>query len=148
VTVQTPDPGEQSVGSEPAEDPGGVAPTGLAERLKVIAGLIALGLGLLALVVIAGLVVAFDVSTTAAPIVSAAVSAIGSIVGAYFGIKLGKDAASDQAVVQTKQTKDAVAAQREEATKTQVALAHLEPEQARTVLHELGLLRDSPEPPP
>jgi hypothetical protein len=137
-TSNPPDGGETA---EPEPDDGKKnRPDGVIERLRVIGGLVALGLGLVALVVIAVLVVAVGVSDNAAPIVSGAVTGISSIVAAYFGMHLGKDGAAAQVQAQNEQTTKAIAAQREEATKTQVALAHLPPQQARVVLHDLGML--------
>jgi threonine/homoserine/homoserine lactone efflux protein len=107
----------------------------MVQRLKVVAGVVALGAGLLALTLIVVLTLLLEPSTTAAPIISGAVSAIGSIVAAYFGIKLGNDNAS----AEREQTDKAVGAQRQEARKAQALAAIAPPEEARAVLDELGV---------
>jgi len=103
--------------------------------MRVIAGLVALAMGVIGLVAIVGLSLLLKPAGSVAQIVSAAVSAIGSIVAAYFGIKLG----NDNTAAQQQQTQQAVEAQREEATKAQAFAAVLDPEEGRRVLRDLNL---------
>jgi hypothetical protein len=106
--------------------------TGKLEQLKVIGGLVALGSGLAALVIV--VIVAFIAKpdTTAGSIATSAIGVIGSIVGAYFGVKIGSDG-----------TAKAVEGQKEEATKAQVFALHTPPERAEAAMQDLhGLLRD------
>ena len=121
--------GEEAEPEEPEPEEGGVA------RMRVIAGLVALAMGVIGLVAIVGLSLLLKPAGSVAQIVSAAVSAIGSIVAAYFGIKLG----NDNTAAQQQQTQQAVEAQREEATKAQAFAAVLDPEEGRRVLRDLNL---------
>jgi hypothetical protein len=97
--------------------------TGKIDRLKIIGGLVALGAGLLALiaVVIVALIVKPD--TTGGSIATAAIGVIGSIVGAYFGVKIGTDG-----------TQKAIEAQQQEATKAQVFALHTPPQDASSAI--------------
>jgi phosphotransferase system glucose/maltose/N-acetylglucosamine-specific IIC component len=101
----------------------------------VIAGLLALAVGVGGLLAIVGLSLLLEPEEPVAQIVSGAVSAIASIVAAYFGIKLG----NDNTAAQQQQTRQAIQAQREEATKAQAFAAVLPPEEGRQVLTELRL---------
>jgi len=110
--------------------------TGKIEQLKIIGGLVALGSGLVALVavVIAAFIAKPD--TTAGSIATSAIGVIGSIVGAYFGVKIGSDG-----------TAKAVEGQKEEATKAQVFALHTPPEQAEAAMRDIhGLIGDQPAP--
>ena len=76
-----------------------------AEAIRVVGGLIAVTIGIVAVVVIA--VVALSVGgQTAATIAGSAAGVIASIVGAYFGVKIGSD-----------RTKEAIQATRAESAK-------------------------------
>jgi hypothetical protein len=96
-----------------------------AEKIKEIGGLVAVVAGVIAVAVVAGgaLIAGGD---TAGTIAGTATAAIGSMVGAYFGVKVGTD-----------QTKNAVKGQREEAAKAQVFAAHLPPEKADRVVDQV-----------
>jgi uncharacterized protein YcfJ len=96
-----------------------------AEKIKEIGGLVAVLAGLVAVAAVAGgaLIVG---SQTGATIAGSAAAAIGSMVGAYFGVKVGTD-----------QTKDAVKGQREEAAKAQVFAAHLPEGKAEDVVKQV-----------
>lgn len=136
---QTPSsPGRSPEAKVPAET------EGVAARLKIIAGLMALATGVGALVVIVALSLWLEPSPAVSQIVSGAVSAIASIVAAYFGIKLG----NDNAAAQQGQTQQAVDAQREEANKAQVFAGLLDPAEARRALMELGLTEPESDQPP
>jgi hypothetical protein len=95
------------------------------EQVKRIGGLTAVVAGIVGVAVVA--VVAIAVGGEAAATVAGSTAAvIGSMVGAFFGVKIGTD-----------QTRNAVEAQREEATKAQVYAAHLPEGQASVVLGEV-----------
>src|SRR5919198_1220822 len=75
-------------------------PTGKAEALRVIGGLIAVGMGLLVVFLFgAGALTVYAIKgklgTGLVSIVTSAFGVIGSIVGAYFGLKIGTDQAKD-----------------------------------------------------
>jgi hypothetical protein len=93
-----------------------------AESLKLIGGLIALGAGLLALGLITGGAL-WSGTDNAVKIATGAFGVIGTLVGAYFGQKVGSDG-----------TKEAVARAGEEATKAQVYAAHLPPGEAAAIV--------------
>jgi uncharacterized protein YacL len=92
------------------------------ENVKTIGGLVAVVIGVLAVLVIAIVAMAGD-SSSSATIASASAGVIATIVGAYFGVKVGSD-----------QSKTANESQKAEAAKAQVYAAHLPPEQAGRVL--------------
>ena len=87
-----------------------------AERIKLIGGLVAVAIGVLAVAVIALYAISQN-NDDAGTIASAAGGVIASIVGAYFGVKIGSD-----------QSKKAQEGLKEEAAKAQVFAAHLSPE--------------------
>jgi len=103
--------------------------TGKIEQLKIIGGLVALGVGLLALIIVVVVALLVKPDTTGGSIATAAIGVIGSIVGAYFGVKIGSDG-----------TQSAVSAQQDEATKAQVFALHTPPEQAGAALAEIERL--------
>lgn len=92
------------------------------DKIKAIGGLVAVGAGVLAVAVIAIIALIKDTST-ASTIASAASGVIATIVGAYFGVKVGTD-----------QGKTAMENQKAEAAKAQVFAAHLPADQAKDVL--------------
>jgi hypothetical protein len=95
------------------------------EEVKRIGGLTAVVAGVAGVVVVA--VVAIAVGGEAAATVAGSTAAvIGSMVGAFFGVKIGTD-----------QTRNAVEAQREEATKAQVFAAHIPQDQAGAILEQV-----------
>ena len=98
-------------------------PPGKLEQLKIIGGLVALGTGLLALVVVVIVALIVKPDTTGGAIATSATGVIGSIVGAYFGVKIGTDG-----------TQKAIDAQQQEATKAQVFALHASPADADAVL--------------
>lgn len=76
-------------GADSAEPPE-AAHRGITDSIKTIAGLVAVGAGATAVVIIA--VVAIHAgSETAGTIAGSAVAVVGSIVGAYLGVKVGTD---------------------------------------------------------
>jgi hypothetical protein len=104
-------------------------PAGKIEQLKVIGGLVALGTGLFALLTVVIVALAVTPATTGGSIATAGVGVIGSIVGAYFGVKVGSDG-----------TQAAISAQREEAVKAQVFAAHIQPQEADAALAQAASL--------
>lgn len=101
----------------------GAAQTGAIDRLRVIGGLLALTVGLVALIIVVIVALIVKPDTTGGSIATAAIGVIGSIVGAYFGVKIGSDG-----------TQKAVEAQQQEATKAQVFALHTSPQDAPTAM--------------
>jgi hypothetical protein len=103
--------------------------------LKLVGGLVALTVGVIAVALLAGGALIADPGS-AATIATAAFGVIGSIVGAYFGVKIGTDG-----------TQKAVQAHQDEATRAQVFAAHLQPDQADLALAQArALVNDQPLP--
>jgi hypothetical protein len=92
-----------------------------AQQVKEIGGLVAVIAGLLA---VAGIAVGALIAgtQTAATVAGSGIAVVGSIVGAYLGVKIGTD-----------QTQKAIQGQREEAAKGQVYAAHIDKEGAEKV---------------
>jgi hypothetical protein len=95
-----------------------VAKRDWSQHVREVGGLAAVVAGLLAIAGIAAGALIAD-SQTAATVASSATAVVGSIVGAYLGVKIGTD-----------QTKNAIQAQREEAAKGQIYAAHMPKEDA------------------
>lgn len=109
----------------PAKTPNDPAPD-VFERTHVIAGLLAVGVGVFAIAVIA--IVAIIVTPSGngeavAAIATGSVGVIGSVVGAYFGVKVGSDGRQQAEV-----------GRQVEAAKAQVLAAHLPPDLAANAL--------------
>jgi len=102
--------------------PSGDSGTAWIEKVKTIGGLVAVVAGVLAVGVIAIVALIKDTGT-AATIASATGGVIATIVGAYFGVKVGTD-----------QGKTAIEGQHAEAAKAQVYAAHLPPGDAPDIL--------------
>jgi disulfide bond formation protein DsbB len=100
--------------------------------LKVIGGLVALTVGLFALIVVVVVALALKPATTGTSIATSAIGVIGSIVGAYFGVKIGSDG-----------TQKAVEAQQQEATKAQIFALHTPPQDAPLAVAHAKELLDS-----
>jgi|GEM_PF-2047016 len=92
------------------------------DRVKTVAGLVAVVIGILVVGAIA-IVAMFKDGANASTIATSAAGVIATIVGAYFGVKLGSD-----------QTKDVTKTQKATAAKAEVYAAHLPPEEAKAVL--------------
>lgn len=109
--------------SRRGEGPGSVQ--GPQQRLQATNALTAVAAGLLALLVIATVAigVVHDDSQAVASIATAAFGVIGSVVGAYFGIKVGAEG-----------TQRALDAHKAEAARAQVFAAHLPESRAREAL--------------
>ena len=102
----------------PGPDP---TPSSRSEAIKLIGGLIAVVAGLAVLLVIA-VVAMREVhadSQSIVPIATSAFGVVGSIIGAYFGVKVGSDG-----------TQKAIAGMQGEAAKAQAFAAHLDPSKA------------------
>lgn len=111
----------------PAEEKGqGEEKLSVSDQVKTIGGLAAVGIGVLAVAIIA-LVAIFKDSSNAGTISSAAGGVIATMVGAFFGLKVGTD-----------QSKNAADNQKAEAAKAQVYALNLDPDKAKRegVLHE------------
>ena len=88
--------------------------------MKAIAGLVAVAAGLVTLVLIALLgIVLVEGDESVVSIATASFGVIGTIVGAYFGVKLG-----------TEGTKEAIADLKDEAARAQSFAAYMQPEHA------------------
>jgi len=96
---------------------------GKLDQLKIVGGLVALGAGLLALVIVVIVALIVKPDSTGGAIATSATGVIGSIVGAYFGVKIGTDG-----------TQKAIDAQQQEATKAQVFALHASPDDPGVVL--------------
>jgi hypothetical protein len=105
--------------------PSADAKPGWSERLQNVGALVAVGAGLFALVLIAVVAIAIDHDspTSVASIATAAFGVIGSVVGAYFGVKVGADG-----------TQRALDAHKAEAARAQAYAAHLPEARAREAL--------------
>jgi hypothetical protein len=115
-------------------DPNAKKEEPLAERLKTAAGLTAVAIGIVAVGIIA--IVAITKNTeTAATIASSAGGVIATIVGAFFGVKIGSD-----------QSKTAQNGLKEEAAKAQVYAAHLSPQDADNVIAKAQLAAEKAVP--
>jgi hypothetical protein len=96
-------------------------PSGKAEAIKLIGGLVVVCSGLLVLIAI-GLTAIIVVRNTTSDVVAVATSAfgvLGSVVGAYFGVKIGTDG-----------TQTAIEGLKNEAAKAQAFAAHVDPNDA------------------
>jgi hypothetical protein len=91
-------------------------------KIRTIGGLVAVLVGALIVGAIAIVAICVD-SEDAATIASAAGGVIATIVGAFFGLKIGSD-----------QTKTVSENQKVEAAKAQVFAAHLPPDEAKDIL--------------
>jgi hypothetical protein len=133
-----------SVGSLPERTPTAPLPAAsdrdphegsTAADIRSVGGLVSLCVGVVVVGLLAGGALIADPSD-AATIATAAFAVIGSIVGAYFGVKIGTDG-----------TQKAVQAHQDEATKAQVFAAHLAPEKADIALEQArAMVRDEPLP--
>ena len=105
------------------------------DEVKLVGGLIALIVGVIVIGLLAGGALIADPGN-AAPIATAASGVIGSIVGAYLGIKIGSDG-----------TQKALRAQQDEAARAQVFAAHLNPDKAELALEQARtIVNDRPRP--
>ncbi|HEV2791154.1 MAG TPA: hypothetical protein VGV69_07640 [Solirubrobacterales bacterium] len=100
----------------PAADGKGKEDGAFSDKLKTVGGLTAVTVGVIAVLAIAIAAIVQN-SDTAATIASSAGGVIATIVGAFFGVKIGTD-----------QSKTAQNSQKEEAAKAQVYAAHLSPQ--------------------
>lgn len=118
------------------------APAGKVEQLKVIGGLLALVAGLITLLVVLAFANRKGVSSNQfRQLATTVIGVVGSIVGAYFGLKIGTDG-----------TDKALEAQRQEAARAQIFAAHLPPKEALEALQlafpGAGQAPPQPNPPP
>lgn len=127
--------GNAGVASEPGS--GG----GSGEGLKSVAGLTAVAVGLVALTLIAILGMSFVSSDnpSVVAIATGSFTVIGTIVGAYFGVKAGNDNAQ-KAIDGTQKAIDGL---RDEASKTAAFAAHMNGEDAQGAVATYQALRSS-----
>lgn len=92
------------------------------DRVKAVGGLIAVVVGVVVVGTIALVAILKD-GSSAATIATGCAGVVATIVGAYFGVKMGND-----------RSKDAAKAQKAEAAKAQVYAAHLDSTDAEKVL--------------
>jgi len=141
---------EETPGAVPSrEDPSPVdssepspprAPETKSEGVKLIGGLVVVCAGLVVLMVIAvvAIWVVRDNESEVVALATAAFSVIGTVVGAYFGLKIGSDG-----------TQAAVAGMRDEASKAQAFAAHVPSQNAEAaVASAAGLAPGSSDPTP
>jgi hypothetical protein len=119
-----PAPAATSAAATPGSGNSAADPPGKADQLKIIGGLLALVAGLIALLGVLGLAIAVRVTEMHfSQLAATVIGVIGSIVGAYFGVKIGSDG-----------TDKALEAQRQESARAQIFAAHLPPAEAAQAL--------------
>lgn len=119
--------------------------TGKAESLRTIAGLLAVAIGLAALALIALVGMGF-VKTDNPSVVSIATSSfgvIGTIVGAYFGVKVGTDGTTKA----LEGTQAAIEAIKTESAKATAFASHMDPASASQAIADYHALVAKPAPP-
>jgi hypothetical protein len=117
------------------------------QNIQVIGGLTAVFLGLSVVLIVSVLAVSFvrDDAEQVAAIAGSAFTVIGTLVGAYFGVKIG----TDQTKTAMEQTDRAHSALREEAAKAQAFAAHVPPSEANRALRDAkDLASERPSAPP
>lgn len=120
------------------------------QDIQVIGGLTAVSLGLAVVLIIAMLAVVFvrTDATQVAIVAGSAFTVIGTLVGAYFGMKIG----TDQTKAAMEQTDRATKAMREEAAKAQAFASQVETgaaaEWALRAAHALAFGEELPPPTP
>jgi len=97
------------------------------ENLRIIGGLIALGIGLVVLLAIVVVAIFQLPASEAGAAATGGITALGSMVGAYFGVKVGSDG-----------TKEAIKGQKEEATRAQAFALGVDPAASSKVLEALA----------
>jgi hypothetical protein len=119
------------------------------QNIQVVGGLTAVSLGLFVVLFIATLSIGVihDDPDKVATIASAAFTVVGTLVGAYFGVKVG----TDQTKTAMQQTDRAHVAARQEAAKAQAFAAHVasggKPEEVLRLAQEFALGQVSAETP-
>lgn len=103
------------------------------EKVKTIGGLVAVAVGVIVVGVIALVALVKD-SSTSATIASSAGGVIATIVGAYFGVKVGTDQAKSTLEGQQEESAKLQKSQLAEAAKAQVYATHLPPEKAGEIM--------------
>lgn len=108
-------------------------PLTASEGIKVIGGLVVVCTGLVILGAIAITAMALVEGTDVVAVATSAFGIIGSVVGAYFGVKIGSDG-----------TQAAVAGLKEEAAKAQAFAAHVPHEDAENAIAQAQSLASTP----
>ena len=103
------------------------------EKVKTIGGLVAVAVGVVVVGVIAIVALVKD-SDTSATIASSAGGVIATIVGAYFGVKVGTDQAKSTLEGQQEEAAKLHKGQLAEAAKAQVYATHLPPDKAHEIM--------------
>ena len=116
-------------------------PAGKAEALKTIAGLLAVVIGLAALAVIACLGMGFvkTDNPSVVSIASGAFGVIGTIVGAYFGVKVGTDNTKNA----LQGTQQAIQSMNDESSKAVAFATHMDSSLANDALETYRKLKES-----
>lgn len=114
-------------------------PMTLSEGIKLVGGLIVVSPGLLVLLVIAvtAIVMVSEEPSQVVAIAASAFGVIGTVVGAYFGLKIGSDGAQT-----------AVAGMRDEAAKAQAFAAHVPEGLAESAISDAQTMSGGPQPAP
>jgi hypothetical protein len=92
------------------------------ENVRVIGGLLALAAGLVALVIIVLVAIGELGKEQAGAATTAGITAVATMVGAYFGVKVGSDG-----------TKEAIKGQKEEAAKAQAFALAADPDKLKVI---------------
>ena len=120
--------------------------TGKAESLRTIAGLLAVAIGLTALALIALVGMGF-VKTDNPSVVSISTSAfgvIGTVVGAYFGVKVGTDTTTKA----LEGTQSAIEGMKNESAKATAFASHMDPASTSKAIADYHALRGNSQAPP
>jgi hypothetical protein len=120
------------------------AGSSLSQSLRTVAGLLAVIAGVIVVAVIAGAAISKN-SQTAATIAASTTGAVATMVGAYFGVKVGTDQAKQALDAGTDQAKRALDAAdqrakeaKQQSAQAQVFAAHLPEAKADDVLRQAG----------
>jgi hypothetical protein len=151
--AERPPDGPQDFTLKPSEEPPDAADGSLTEApagggrprwwqdIRVIGGLTAVGLGLGVVLIVAVLSISFihDDAAQVATVASSAFTVVGTLVGAYFGIKVGTDqtkAAMDQTQQAMEQVERTTQTMREEAAKAQAFSLWVPPDSAGQAMED------------
>jgi hypothetical protein len=127
------------VTSEPTAPAGQAAVGGKAASLKTISGLLAVVAGLTSLTIIALVAISVmnDNNSAIVSIASGSFGVIGTVVGAYFGVKAGNDS-TQKAIDGTSKAIDGL---KDESAKAQTFAAHMDPGKVSEAISDYQALR-------
>lgn len=139
--TETPVSAPHPAATSAAAATGTADPGGKAEALKTIAGLLAVVIGLMVLgiIALAGMGWVKTDNPSVVSIATGSFGVIGTIVGAYFGVKVGND--NTQKAIDN--TTLAINGIKDEASKAQAFAAHVDPANASAAVAEYQRLRVS-----